>query len=191
MKKGLVIVIALVAVIVLVFSWYVGTRNSFVTLKENIEMQYSQIETALQRRNDLIPNLVATVQGYADHEEEVFTAVAEARAKLAGGLASGNIGEISEASTALDSALGRLLAISESYPELKANENFRALQDELAGTENRISVARQYYNEAVKSYNTTIQRFPANLIAGSSGYYPVPYFEASASAHEVPSVNFN
>lgn len=191
MKKGLVIVIALVAVIVLVFSWYVGTRNSFVTLKENVEMQYSQIETALQRRNDLIPNLVATVQGYADHEEEVFTAVAEARAKLAGGLASGNIGEISEASTALDSALGRLLAISESYPELKANENFRALQDELAGTENRISVARQYYNEAVKSYNTTIQRFPASLIAGSSGYYPVPYFEASASAHEVPSVNFN
>ena len=154
-------------------------------------MQQSQIETTLQRRSDLIPNLVATVKGYATHEKEVFTEIADARAKLSGSIESGNIESISEANNALDSALGRLLAISENYPELKASEQFIALQDELAGTENRISVARQYYNEKVKAYNTKVQSIPSSFIAGMSGYYPMQYFEADESAKKVPEVNFD
>lgn len=154
-------------------------------------MQQSQIETTLQRRSDLIPNLVETVKGYATHEEDVFTEIADARSNLAGSIKSGNIQSINEASNVLDSALGRLLAISESYPDLKASEQFIALQDELAGTENRIAVARQYYNEKVRTYNTAVQRFPTSIIAGMSGYYPMQYFEADESANEVPKVNFD
>ena len=153
-------------------------------------MQQSQIETTLQRRSELIPNLVETVKGYATHEEDVFTEIADARANLAGSIKSGNIQNINEASTALDSALSRLLAISESYPDLKASEQFIALQDELAGTENRIAVARQYYNEKVRTYNIAVQKFPTSIVAGMSGYYPMQYFEAEESANEVPKVNF-
>ena len=162
-----------------------------MTLKEDVEMQQSQIETNLQRRSDLIPNLVATVKGYANHEEEVFTEIAEARSKLAGSIESGDIEAINEANNTLDSALGRLLAISEDYPDLQASEQFIALQDELAGTENRIAVARQYYNEAVRTYNTSVQRFPTSIVSGMSGYYPMPYFEADDDAYEVPEVNFD
>ena len=140
-------IIAVALVLVLVVSWFFMTQNSFVTLKEDADMQQSQVETALQRRNDLIPNLVSTVKGYAAHEEKVFTEIAEARSKLAGSIENGNIEDISKANNNLSSALSRLLVITENYPELKANEQFTALQDELAGTENRISVARQYYNE--------------------------------------------
>ena len=154
-------------------------------------MQQSQIETTLQRRSDLIPNLVATVNGYANHEEEVFTEIADARSKLAGSIESGDMKSISEANNALDSALGRLLAISENYPDLKASEQFIALQDELAGTENRIAVARQHYNEKLNTYNTTVQRFPTSIVAGMSGYYPMQYFEADESAKKVPKVDFD
>lgn len=154
-------------------------------------MQQSQIETTLQRRNDLIPNLVATVKGYADHEEKVFTEIADARSKLAGSIKSGDMNSISKANDSLDSAISRLLAISENYPDLKANEQFIALQDELAGTENRISVARQHYNEKVKEYNTEIQKIPTSIVAGMSGYYPVQYFEAEENAKEAPKVDFN
>ncbi len=154
-------------------------------------MQQSQVETTLQRRSDLIPNLVATVKGYATHEEKVFTEIAEARSKLAGSIESGDIESINEANNALDSALGRLLAISENYPILKASEQFIALQDELAGTENRIAVARQYYNEKVKIYNTTIQKVPTNIIATLAGHSPMQYFEASENAKNAPEVNFN
>lgn len=191
MKNGTKVFIGIGAVVLLIVFWFFGTRNSLVSLKEDVEMQQSQIETTLQRRSDLIPNLVATVKGYASHEEKVFTEIADARSKLAGSIESGDMESISEASNALDSALGRLLAISENYPDLKASEQFIALQDELAGTENRIAVARQYYNEKVKTYNTTVQRFPTSIVAGMSGYYPMQYFEADESAKEVPEVNFD
>lgn len=191
MKSGTKVLIGIGAVVLLAVFWFFGTRNSLVSLKEDVEMQQSHIEITLQRRSELIPNLVATVKGYATHEEEVFTEIADARSKLAGSIESGDIESISEANNALDSALGRLLAISENYPDLKASEQFIALQDELAGTENRIAVARQYYNEKVKTYNTTVQRFPTSIVAGMSGYYPMQYFEADESVKEVPEVNFD
>ena len=191
MKNWTKVLIGIGAVVLLAVFWFFGTRNSLVSLKEDVEMQQSQIETTLQRRSDLIPNLVATVKGYANHEEEVFTEIADARSKLAGSIESGDMKSISEANNALDSALGRLLAISENYPDLKASEQFIALQDELAGTENRIAVARQYYNEKLNTYNTTVQRFPTSIVAGMSGYYPMQYFEADESAKKVPKVDFD
>lgn len=191
MKNGTKVLIGIGVVVVLVVFWFFGTQNNLVSLKEDVEMQQSQIETTLQRRSDLIPNLVATVKGYATHEEKVFTEIADARSKLAGSIESGDMESIIEANNALDSALGRLLAISENYPDLKASEQFIALQDELAGTENRIAVARQYYNEKVRTYNTTVQSFPTSIVAGMTGYYPMQYFEADESAKEVPEVNFD
>lgn len=191
MKNGTKVLIGIGVVVVLVVFWFFGTQNSLVSLKEDVEMQQSQIETTLQRRSDLIPNLVATVKGYATHEEKVFTEIADARSKLAGSIESGDMESIIEANNALDSALGRLLAISENYPDLKASEQFIALQDELAGTENRIAVARQYYNEKVRTYNTTVQSFPTSIVAGMTGYYPMQYFEADESSKEVPEVNFD
>ena len=191
MKNGTKVLIGIGVVVVLVVFWFFGIQNNLVSLKEDVEMQQSQIETTLQRRSDLIPNLVATVKGYATHEEKVFTEIADARSKLAGSIESGDMESIIEANNALDSALGRLLAISENYPDLKASEQFIALQDELAGTENRIAVARQYYNEKVRTYNTTVQSFPTSIVAGMTGYYPMQYFEADESAKEVPEVNFD
>ena len=191
MKNGTKVLIGSGVVVVVILLWFFGTRNSLVSLKEEVEMQQSQIETTLQRRSDLIPNLVATVKGYANHEEKVFTEIAEARSKLAGSIKSGDMESISEANDTLDSALSRLLAISENYPDLKASEQFIALQDELAGTENRISVARQHYNEKVNTYNTEVQKFPTSIVAGMSGYYPLQYFEADEAAKEVPKVDFN
>lgn len=191
MKTSTKILIAIGAVVLLTIFWFFGTRNTLVSLREDVEMQQSQIETTLQRRSDLIPNLVETVKGYTSHEEEVFTEIANARSKLAGSIESGDIESINAASNNLDSALGRLLAISESYPELKASEQFIALQDELAGTENRISVARQHYNEKVRTYNTTVQSFPSSIVAGMSGYYPIQYFEADEGATKVPEVKFD
>ena len=192
MKKsnGLALVV-IIAIVVIIGGWFIGTRNSLVSMREDVDMQLSQVETTLQRRSDLIPNLVETVKGYASHEEEVFTEIADARSRLSGSIESGDIEAIGEANNALDSALGRLLAISENYPNLQASEQFIALQDELAGTENRISVARQHYNESVRSYNTTVQMFPTSLIAGMNGFYPVPYFEADEGATEVPEVSFD
>ena len=183
-------IIAIALVLVLAISWFFMTQNSFVTLKEDADMQQSQVETALQRRNDLIPNLVSTVKGYATHEEKVFTEIAEARSKLSGSIESGDVEDISKANSNLSSALSRLLVITENYPELKANEQFTALQDELAGTENRISVARQYYNGKVKAYNSKIKKFPSSIVAGISGYSPMKYFKADESAKNAPVVNF-
>lgn len=187
MKTALKVICAVLILCIIIF---VGINNNLVTLKEDVDMQQSQVQTTLQRRSDLIPNLVATVKGYAAHEEKVFTEISEARSKLAGCIETGDMESISNANSSLDSALGRLLAISESYPELKASEQFIALQDELAGTENRIAVARQYYNEKVKAYNTAIQTFPNSMIAGLNGYKSMPYFEADESASKVPEVNF-
>ena len=191
MKKSNGFMIAVIVVVVIIGVWFIGTRNSLVSMREDVDMQLSQVETTLQRRSDLIPNLVETVKGYASHEEEVFTEIADARSRLSGSIESGDIEAIGEANNELDSALSRLLAITENYPDLKASEQFTALQDELAGTENRINVARQYYNESVRTYNTTVQQFPASIIAGMNGFYPLPYFEADEGAEEVPEVSFN
>lgn len=191
-SKTLLAVLGVIAVVIIaIVVWGISTSNNLMTLREDVRMQQSQVETTLQRRSDLIPNLVNTVKGYATHEEEVFTEIADARSKLAGSIESGDIDSISKSNNELDSALSRLLAITESYPDLKASEQFTSLQDELAGTENRINVARQHYNEKVMTYNTTVQRFPTSIIAGIFGYSPAEYFEASEEAQEVPEVNFN
>ncbi|MBI4126378.1 MAG: LemA family protein [Deltaproteobacteria bacterium] len=183
------IVLGIVAVIVLAgYGSCSGKYNQLVTLHESVQTAWSQVENVLQRRNDLIPNLVATVKGYAQHENQIFTDVAEARAKLSG---AGTIPDKIAAHDQLTSALGRLLAISERYPDLKANQNFLALQDELAGTENRVAVERMRYNEAVKAYNVFVRRFPTNVLAKLFGYArEESYFKAEEGATGVPQVNF-
>jgi LemA protein len=161
--------------------------NQLVAMKENVEGTWAQVENQLQRRNDLIPNLVEVTKGYATHEQEIFTRVADARARM---LAGGTREEKIAAAGQLSSALGRLLAISERYPELKANQQFARLSDELAGTENRIAVERMRYNDVVRSYNAYIKSFPTMLYAGSLGFAPEAYFEVAEGAKQVPKVDF-
>ena len=161
--------------------------NRFVGQEEAIKAQWAQVENQLQRRNDLIPNLVETVKGYASHEQEVFKAVADSRARLAGARSPE---ESIEAANAQSSALARLLAVVENYPQLKANEQFNRLMDELSGTENRIAVERMRYNEAIQAYNTSRRRFPANITARLFGFDEYPFFEAPPEAQQVPKVTF-
>jgi LemA protein len=185
---GVFVAVAVIAVVLIIFGgWYIATRNTLVTLEENINGAWSEIDNQLQRRNDLIPNLVATVKGYATQEKEVFTRIAEARAKLAG---AQTVGETAEGYNQLQTALGRLLVIVERYPELKSNQNFIRLQDELAGTENRIAVARMRYNDSVRIFNTKIRRFPASIVAERMGFVQKEYFEIEEAAREVPEVDF-
>lgn len=191
MKKSAIILIVIACILVFTLLWGVGTRNSMVSAYEDVQNKAAAIETQLQRRNDLIPNFVATVQGYAAHEEEVYTAIADARAKLSGAIEKGDMASVSEANSELDSALSRLLVVVENYPELKANENFIALQDELAGTENRIAKAREDYNDAVRSYNKKIKVFPDSIIANLGGFEAAAYFEAAEGAETVPVVSFS
>lgn len=166
--------------------------NRIQTLDEQANAFKSQIEVQLQRRADLVPNLVATVKGYAQQEQTIFTAVADARARLGGAVQSGNLGQMAAANQGLTGALSRLLAISENYPQLKSNENFRALQDQLEGTENRIATARGDYNAAVQAYNSYIRRFPQVLTAKLIGKGEREYFEVTApEAREVPKVDFS
>ena len=180
---------AILLLAVMVGSMYVSRRNQMVALKENVQQAWSQVDVVIQRRADLVPNLVATVKGYATHEKEIFENVAQARAALAG--AQTPAGRIA-ANEQLTGALGRLLAIVENYPNLKANENFLRLQDELAGTENRIAVERRRYNQAVQAYNTYIQLFPNNLVASIMGFQRNDaYFKAEGEARAVPKVKFN
>ena len=165
--------------------------NHIQTLDEQANAYKSQIQVQLQRRADLVPNLVATVKGYAQQEQTVYLGVADARAKLAGAVQSGNLAQMAEANQGLTGALGRLLAISENYPQLKSDQNFRALQDQLEGTENRIATAREDYNAAVQAYNSYIRRFPQVLTARVIGKGPREYFQlTNAAAAEVPQVNF-
>lgn len=187
MKKGLIIIIAVVVVIMMLAGSVIGRYNSLVTLNEDVQEARSQIDNQLQRRNDLIPNLVETVKGFASQEKEIFQSVSDARSKLIG--ATG-VQEQADADAELSGALSRLLAISEAYPELKSDANFRQLSDELAGTENRIAVARQDYNAVAKNYNSQTKKFPMNIFASMFGFDPVTYFEASEGAEEVPEVNF-
>jgi len=179
---GVVIVLAL-----LVGGMVMGRYNSIIQQNEQINNAWAQVKVVLQRRADLIPNLVETVKGYASHEKEVFESVAEARSKLAG---AATPAEAANANAGLSSALGRLLAIAENYPQLKANENFIRLQDELAGTENRVAVERRAYNETVRAYNAYIKTFPNNILAGMFGFKEREYFEADEGAKEAPKVKF-
>lgn len=164
-----------------------GTYNKLVTLDEEVKEAWAQVETVLQRRLDLIPNLVETVKGFAAQEKEVFIKVTEARSKVAG---AGTIPDKIKANNQLSSALSRLLVVVERYPELKSNQNFIRLQDELAGTENRIAVARRRYNEAVKRYNVAIRRFPSNLMANAFNFEKAEFFEAPEAAATPPKVKF-
>ena len=183
-----IIVGVLIIFAVIVGSMYVSRRNQMVAMKEAVEQAWSQVDVVIQRRADLVPNLVETVKGYATHEQAVFDNIAKARAALGGARTPS---ERIAANDMLSGALGRLLVIVENYPNLKANENFMRLQDELAGTENRIAVERRRYNQSVQAYNTYIQLFPNNLVASIMGFQRNDaYFRATEEAREVPQVNF-
>ncbi|NLL47854.1 MAG: LemA family protein [Firmicutes bacterium] len=187
MKKGVIVLIVIAVLVVVLGSSVIGRYNQLVALEETVDGRWAQVENQLQRRADLIPNLVNTVRGYASHEEQVFADVADARSRLLG--AQTPEAQM-QANQGLDSALGRLLAISEAYPELKADTSFIRLQDELAGTENRIATERMRFNESVQTWNTTIRQFPTNLLANLMGRQAKPFFEAAPSALEVPQVQF-
>lgn len=178
---------AIVLVIVLIIGWGVSTYNGIVEAETTVEEKASAIQTQLQRRSDLIPNLVETVKGYASHEKEIFTEIAEARAKLNGAT---TLEEQAEADAELSGALSRLMVIVENYPDLKANQNFIGLQDQLENTENRIAVARKDYNEAVKEYNYRIRRFPSSIIAGMFGFEKAKSFEGKSGIDTPPDVSF-
>src|SRR5215831_10600720 len=187
--KGALVVLAVIVVIALIFGGsFIGRRNQMAIKKEAVNAAWSQVDVVLQRRADLIPNLVETVKGFAKHETEVFKSIADARAALISGRTPQ---EKIAANQQLDSALSRLLVIAENYPQLKSNENFLRLQDEIAGTENRIAVERRKYNETLQRYNTSIELFPDNLVAGMSGFTRNDaYFKTEPGARTAPKVAF-
>ncbi|RLC25706.1 MAG: LemA family protein [Deltaproteobacteria bacterium] len=187
MKTVLVIAGILFLIVVVPFLYLKGTYNRLVTMDEGVKAAWAQVENQLQRRYDLIPNYVETVKGYARHEKDVFVKVTEARSRVA---SAGNINDKIRANNQLSSALARLMVVVERYPELKANTNFIRLQDELAGTENRIAVERRRYNEAVRAFNVQIRRFPTNIIAGMFGFEKAAFFKVPKERQEVPKVKF-
>jgi LemA protein len=188
MSKTAIVLITIVALILLSVGKYISVKNTLVAKNEAVKTSWSQVDIVLQRRADLIPNLVETVKGYAKQEQTVFGDIAKARSQL---LNAGTPEQKISANAQLDGALSRLLLIVENYPELKSNENFLRLQDELAGTENRIAVERQRYNDTLKDYNIYVQQFPNNVFASSLGYKPnTAYFAATEGSREVPKVNF-
>ena len=187
--KTLITIIGLLVLLVLIPFLYVkSTYNTLVRLDEQVKAAWAQVENQLQRRYDLIPNYVETVKGYAKHEKEVFVKVTEARSKVAGAT---SIPEKIKANNELSAALSRLLVVVERYPELKANANFIRLQDELAGTENRIAVERRRFNEAVRAFNTKIRSFPTNIIASMFGFKPATFFQVPKEKQEAPKVKFD
>lgn len=196
MKKSIIAIIAIAAVALILFVWCKGVYNGFVQQQEQVSAAWSQVENDYQRRADLVPNLVATVKGYASHERETLEAVIAARASAtqikldAENLDPAKLQQYQQAQGELGAALGRLIAVQENYPDLKANENFLQLQQQLESTENRITVSRRDFNAAAQSYNTAIRTFPANLLAGMMGFERKPYFEAAAGAQEAPKVEF-
>lgn len=188
MKNGMKVLIAVIAAVVVIIGIFAGGYNSLVKAQTAVETKQADIQTQLQRRADLIPNFVSTVKGYSKYEQETLTAVTEARAKVS---KASDAQSLSQANDELDKAISVWLnAVTEAYPDLKANQNFIALQDELAGTENRIAVARKDYNEAVQSYNTMIKTFPKNILAGMFGFEKADFFTASESSQTVPNVEF-
>lgn len=196
MNKKTIILIAVAIVLLGSFVWVKNAYNNLVTSDEHAQSAWSQVENVYQRRADLIPNLVSTVKGYAAHESETLESVVAARAKATqltidpASLSSEDIARYNEAQGELGNALGRLLLIQENYPDLKANQNFRDLQTQLEGTENRIAVERMKFNQAVKDYNTLIRRFPNNIIASMFGFEKKGYFEANSGAENAPKVEF-
>lgn len=193
MKKSVIIIIAVVAAVVL---WCITSYNGLVSKEENVDSQWANVESSYQRRSDLIPNLVETVKGYASHEKETLQGVIEARSKTtstqinAGDLTSENIQQFQAAQDQLSNALSKLMVVVERYPDLKANENFLQLQSQLEGTENRINVERNKYNEVAKSFNANIRKFPKNIIANMFGFEKKAYFEAQEGAETAPQVKF-
>ena len=183
----IIILLALAGLIVVVSLWLMTSYNSLVALRQSLKNAWAQIDVQLKRRHDLIPNLVNTVKGYAAHEKETFERVITARARAT---SAASPGEAIKAEGELSSALARLLAVSEAYPELKANQNFIALQEELTSTENRIAYARQFYNDSVAKLNTQIQIFPTVVIAGMFGFKEEPFFGAPSEEKESPTVRF-
>ena len=193
MKKSTIILIAVIAIAAI---WGISTYNGLVKMDESVNTAWSNVENQYQRRADLIPNLVNTVKGYAAHEKETFEAVVSARSKATQmtidpeNLTPEKLQEYQKAQGEIGAALGRLLAITENYPELKANENFKELQAQLEGTENRISVERRNFNEVARTYNTSIRTFPKSILAGMFGFDKRPYFEAEEGANKAPEVKF-
>lgn len=196
MKKGLVAIIVVAVVAIGLYGWVKSNYNGMVQGEEGVKAAWSQVENVYQRRADLIPNLVATVKGYAEHESSALEAVVNARAKATqvtvnpDQLTEENIAKFQSAQGELGNAIGRLLVSVEAYPELKANENFLALQSQLEGTENRISTERMKYNETAQSYNTMIRSFPQNILASMFGFETKGYFKASEGAETAPKVEF-
>jgi LemA protein len=196
MKKTWIILAVIAVLLLLAYSSIKGSYNSMVTMQEGVKAQWSQVENVYQRRSDLIPNLVNTVKGYADFEKETLTQVIEARAKATqvtvdpNKLDAQSIQNFQNAQSGVSSALGRLMVVVEKYPELKANQGFLDLQAQLEGTENRITVERQKFNQSAQGYNTFIRTFPKNIFAGMFGFEKMAYFEAEKGAEKAPVVNF-
>jgi LemA protein len=188
MKKGLIVLGLVVLAAIVIGSSLAGSYNRLLTQREQVRANFAEVDQLLLRRNDLIPNLVETVRGIAGQEQAVFGQIADARARMAGARSPS---ERIEAGQAMDSALGRLFVVVENYPQLRSNENFLRLQDELAGTENRLSVGRTRYNETARDYNVMVQRFPTNIIAGLFNFDAEPYYPVAPEARQVPRVDFN
>lgn len=196
MKKGTIVGITVAVVVLAIFFWFKSTYNGLVRMDEQVSAAWSQVENVYQRRADLIPNLVATVKGYAAHESATLEQVVAARSRAtqvsvnADQLTPEKLAQFQEAQGELGSALGRLMMLTESYPDLKANQNFSELQAELSGTENRITVERKKFNEAARAYNTAIRTFPRNVLANLFGFTQKSYFEAQSGAETAPVVSF-
>jgi LemA protein len=197
MKKSTITLIVVIGIIVIMVMSSISSYNSLVTMEENVDAQWSQVENVYQRRADLIPNLVNTVKGYAKHERETLEGVIEARAKATSvnvnpeNLNQESLAQFNQAQQGLSSALSRLMVVVERYPNLKANQNFRDLQAQLEGTENRIALERKNFNEAAKEYNSSIRQFPKVLFANTFGFDRKAYFEADQGAEEAPEVSFD
>ncbi len=187
-KKSFGPIAVIVIILVVIALLFIPKYNSLVSAEENVDSKWAQVENQLQRRFDLIPNLVESVKGYANHEQEVITSITEARAQMG---SANSPQEQAVANDALTGALSRLLVVVENYPNLKADANFRQLMDELAGTENRLAVAREDYNNEVQQFNKHVKRFPGNLIAGMFGFEQKEYFKAAAGADKAPSIDFS
>lgn len=187
MKKSSIILISIIAIVVIIAIFLVGSYNGLVSKSEAVDRGLSNLDVMLERRADLIPNLVSTVKGYTSHETEIINSITDARTKL---MNANSVEEKSNANNELTSSLNALMVVVENYPDLKSSQNFIQLSDELSGTENRIAVARKDYNDAVKDYNLKVKTFPGNILAGMFGFEQKQYFEAKESSREVPSVNF-